>query len=156
MKKAIFWISALVLVSVTSCNKGNGTPETWSFEGTSYNANSVSGQTGLLVGTMIGAINPNNIVQISCIFHNNILPTTSGNYTVVKSNPGLNQVAFNLNINIGQAIYNSTGGNGSQKVAVSVSGGEVSIVGSHITLSTAPAAPIDSSATFSINITQQQ
>jgi len=155
MKRAIFGLVVIALLFSTSCNKSNNTLETWSFEGTNYNATSVSGQTGVLVATNIGALNPSSYVQVSCFFLHDSLPTVAGSYTVVSGTPAAKQVALSLSLNAGTKVYNSTGGNGTQTVAVSISGGKVTVIGSNITLAATSGTPVDSSATFSLNITQQ-
>ena len=153
MKKAIFGILTIALVLASSCNKSNGIVETWSFQGSNYNANVVSGQTGILIASQTSTINPSELTQLSCIFANNRLPTTAGNYVVVNGTPRANQIAINLSFNSGQTIYKSTGGTGIQKAAISISSGKLTVVGSNITLKNT-AAPYDS-ASINLNITQQ-
>ena len=153
MKKSIFGILTIALVFASSCNKNNNPPETWSFKGTNYTANIVTGQTGVLIATQTSAIDPSNLTQLSCIFQNNILPVNPGNYTVVSGTPRANQVAITLSFNSAQTIYKATGGNGTQKATVSISGGKVTVVGSNIILKNTTASSDTSAINF--NITQQ-
>lgn len=154
MKKAILGILAIAILFAVSCNKSNNPPETWSFKGINYNANIVSGQTGVLIATQTSTIDPSILTQLSCVFPNNLLPTAPGNYTVVSGTPRANQVAISLSFNSAQTVYKATGGNGTQKATVSISGGMVTLVGSNITLKNISAS--SDTGFLNLNITQQQ
>lgn len=156
MKKAILAVIVIAYIFVSSCNKGTYLPEIFSFKGINYGANYVLGQTGVLIATSSSSVNPNNFNQVSCFFLHDNLPTVPGTYTVVSGIPAASQVALSMSLDSGQNIYSSTGGNGTQKVTVSLSGGKVTVVGSNITLACNTAWPPDTSATFSLNITQQK
>jgi hypothetical protein len=151
MNKTALVIIVTASIFATSCKKSpNSTIETFSFKGTSYTVNTVTAQTGVMVATVVPPFDPSTTVQLSCTFPDTTLPIFPGSYYVVNGTPSTNQVALSVSFNSGQQIYKSTGGNGTQKVAVTISGGKVTVVGSNITMLSGT-----DTASINLNITQQ-
>ena len=124
------------------------TPPTgiWSFKGTNDTAGHCTAASGTLQSSISGSL-------IVCSFFNNVLPTTSGNYTVTQALPSAtNQIEIALNY--GGNAYLSTGGNGSnQTVSVTLIGGKVSLLGSGIEM--VNAANYSDSASLNFAMTEQ-
>ena len=165
MKNAIIAILAVGLLTATSCKKSSTNTSaggSWTFKTVTYPAvfcaGNLYGNSGTLSAgdvslTGSGSSTADDLV---CTFYN-ALPTAAGTYTVIgpNGNPGAGQIQMVTTIGgVNGKTYVSTGGNGAETVAVTVSGGKVTITGSGIEMFT-PSTPSDS-AGLSLNITQLQ
>ena len=153
MKKVIFGLFVFSLLFASSCKKSNSTPNSWTFKGNQYGASlatfAIPGDFSATCSSTNQTIN-GGFIDIN--FGSGANPTTGGNYSVVSNAYTTNQVSIQLTTgnSTGSTTYNSTGSNNSQ-LAVSISGGKVSVTGSGIMLTNGT-----DSATVSINITQTQ
>ena len=161
MKKISFCFVILSLFLASSCSKNSNNPSsnnisnlptnTWTFKSNTYTANTVSGNssTGLLSAS---ALSPQG--KLSFNFYA-VLPTSNGYYTVARAgNPqSADQVGLYLYEGYSN-LYYSTGGDGNQKVYVSVNAGKVSVSGANLQFYSATNSADSSAASF--NITQTQ
>jgi hypothetical protein len=168
MKKiTLALIAMMLIIFVSSCKKDNPT-DFWSFEGNTYYVDSTtvspftynhwSSNIALNI-TSTSTVNTDiGYSNLYFIFPNYTLPTTNGTYTVVSTNPTGMQVFITFFRNSdtkGNFSYSTTGGDGNEKVTVTVGPtGLVSLSGSGIVLQN-NASPYDSSA-LNFNVTQKQ
>jgi hypothetical protein len=134
MKRVIFGCLAIALLMVASCSKNNTTTGptayTWSFKGVTDTATTCTAVGNTLEATYSSATNPGNL---DIIFNGTSVPTTAGQYTVVAGYTANSPGQVVLQTNIGSNQYNATGGNGTQKVNVTVSAtGKLTVTGSAI------------------------
>jgi len=158
MKKAIFGIIVCLMV-LSSCRKSNPPASypygSWSLNTVTFPVTACVGNAPTLTATDSFTANPScNIV----IYFDSILPTTAGTYTVVNQNlvPGANQVSIAVGYVAPGVLNNyiSTGGNGTEKVKVTVSNGKISVSGSGIEMTNTGLGADSTALTFNINQTQ--
>ncbi len=161
MKKVIFGIIAVTLLMITSCTKNNNPGGSWTFQSATYNTASCTTSSASATLTVSNTSTPaiNSVSMVFSFF--NGLPTTNGTYTVLNANshillPSGNWVVINASMGeaMTQQYYSTGGGNGPQKLSVTMNNGKISISGSGIELANT-ANPSDSSA-LTVNITQLQ
>lgn len=155
MKKTIFAIIAIGLLTITSCTKSSSTNgNSWTFRTVTYNTTSCTGFTNTLSASNVTNTNTTTFGTLTCTFFGTTLPANGGTYTVVSGTPiNGTQVAITGTTAGSTNSYKSTGGNGNnQTVTINVSGGKVSVNGSGVELVNV-SAPSDSSA-LSVSITQ--
>jgi len=165
MKNVIMAILAFGLLTAPSCKKSSTTTSaggSWTFKTISYSAVFCTGNLYGNAGTLsagdvsLTGTGSSTADDLVCTFYN-ALPTSAGNYTVIgpNGNPVAGQIQIVTTIGgVNGKTYVSTGGNGAETIAVTVSGGKVTLIGSGIEMYT-PSNPSDSSA-LSLNITQLQ
>ena len=159
MKKLLY--ITICLLAFASCKKSTTTapnpPQTWTLNSTIFKVTSCLADSAgaSLAATDSFSGNPScNIV----VNFNSSLRTASGWYTV--ANQGIPPAAGQVSISVGYTApgvlnnYLCTGGNGTQKVNVTVSNGKIGVVGTGIEMADIGIAT-DSSA-LSFNITQTQ
>jgi len=153
MRKTIFAIMAIGLLTITSCSK-SPTPNSWTFRTLTYNTTTCSGSAGTLSASNLASNNSTSYGTLTCTFFGTTLPSSGGTYTVVGTTPLNNtQVAITATTGGSANNYKSTGGNGSnQTVTISVANGKVTVAGSGVELINLT-APADSAA-LTVNITQ--
>ena len=154
MRKTIFAVMAIGLLTITSCSKNTPTGNSWIFRTVTYNTTSCTGTGATLSASSMTSNNSTSYGTLTCTFFGTTLPGSGGTYTVVSTIPiNSTQVAITGTTDGTANNYKSTGGNGSnQTVTISVSNGKVSVTGSGVELVNL-VSPADSSA-LSVNITQ--
>jgi hypothetical protein len=144
MKKPI----AIVLISViillfTSCKKdpSNGAYGSWTVNNTTYPAtvfyDNVLGSPGtLVIPNSAGASSSNAVRAMNIIFYDSI-PTSSGIYSVISDSNTLatpGQVQIWSGGNLQSEFYGSTGVGNNQNIAVTISGGKLTLTGTNINM----------------------
>lgn len=155
MKKTIFAIIAIGLLTITSCSKNNSNNgNSWTFRTVTYNTTTCTGFSGTLSASNVSTSNTTTYGTLTCTFFGTTLPANGGPYTVVSGTPvNSTQVAITATTAGATNSYRSTGGNGNnQTVTISVSNGKVNVNGSGVELVNT-SSPADSAA-LSVNITQ--
>jgi hypothetical protein len=156
MKKIVTAALAISLMICASCKKSAlGPAGYWTFQGTTYDAESCSGGPGILNASNLNNNNVYTYGTIECNFYNNVLPSVPGTfYVVAYPARAANQIAMNISIGGALVNYNSTG-SGTDTVAVTVAAnGYVTVRGSGIIMLNASGGT-DSSA-LALRLTQTQ
>ena len=157
MPKTFTGIFVITMLILASCKKNSDPGGSWTFLGTTYyvaGCDTASG--GSLNASNANGNNNYTYGTIGVSFHGRI-PTTAGTYMVVKFPPTDGQAAITVGINGSYPTtnYNSTGGNGTETVKVSIgSNGLINVSGSGIVMSNASGGT--DSSTLSLNITRTQ
>ena len=154
MKKVIFGMLVLSSVFITSCKKSSSNPGGfWTFKSTTYNATTCTAGTGELDATNLTSSNTTTFSTFVVGFYNGTLPTTGGQYTVANNGTPTSSTQVGIQVSTDGTsgnTYESTGGNGTQKVTVSVSNGKVSVSGSGITVGNVMTSSDSAGVNFSI------
>jgi hypothetical protein len=166
VRKSIFIFIALGILAIPSCNKG-GTPHnviyqggSWTLGSLSYKATSCVGSTASALLTVSGVSGDGRTSFTMTFNFTDGYPTANGTYTVLNGHnegsvPLENLVMINATLTGGiNGQFYSSGGDGSQKVTVTVANGKISLSGSGIEMLNAGNA--SDSTQLSINITQTQ
>jgi len=159
MKSAAYLVLALVILATASCSKSinNDPAGSWTFQSVAYTAGICEGAS---VGSLTAVCTSGNYTSYILIFFYDSLPAVSGTYTVISSNPasftalGPGQLYLQMGIDSGTNKYFSTGGNGMEKVNVTVSNNKVKVSGAGIVMANYFNPP--DSAPVTLNITQTQ
>jgi hypothetical protein len=155
MKKVIFGFLVLTVMFATSCKKNSSSTLAWSIYGITYNQGTC--QVEPVYGTNeLVAVSANPTSTIYADFYNGTVPTGSGTFYVTNNpNPTASNLVFLEFDNATTGVdYFSTGGNGTTKVAISVSAsGKISLNASNVEMLNTTTS-IDSTA-MNINIAQQ-
>jgi hypothetical protein len=150
----------MICMLLASCKKSNTTISagTWTFQSSTFHAGICTGASSF-TGTLTAAqVSNSDFCYISCIFYNS-LPTTNGSYNVVAYNAGSVQLSpgqayLQMVIDSDINMFTSTGGDGKEKLNVSVSNGKVSASGSGIEMAKYINPSDSSPVTFNITRTQ--
>lgn len=158
--KRLFYI-LICLLAFASCKKN--TPATsypwgsWAMNNTTFKVTSCVADSALADLTATDSFIGNPSCNIVINF-NNALPVGSGWYTVANENvpPAAGQVSITVGYSSPGVLNNylCTGGNGTQKVNVTVSNGKISVSGTGIEMINIGAGTDSTALTF--NITQTQ
>jgi hypothetical protein len=168
MKKAILVFISLGLLAMASCRKDaqstihNVTYQggSWTFGAVPYNATSCAGAPASAMLTASGLSGSGSTTFTMTFGFTDGYPATGGTYTVLNGhNEGLIPLAnfVMINATLTGAIngqFYSSGGNGDQKVTVTVANGKISLSGQGIEMLNA--ANASDSTVLSLNITQTQ
>jgi hypothetical protein len=138
MKNTILFTLLSIILILGACKKN--APATlvfpggsWSFNRTAFSATECDTAGATLIATDSLTGNPDCLLSVS--FYNS-LPVSSGFYTVASQGqtPGPGQVYIAVGYVVPSVLNNyiSTGGNGTEKVNVTVANGKVAISGSGI------------------------
>jgi hypothetical protein len=159
MKRIIFAHLALAMLAFSSCHKSSTSASypdgSWTFNSVTFPVTACIANDPTLTATDSLAGTPScNII----IYFDSLLPVTSGTYTVVSQSivPSANQVSIALGYVAPGVLNNyvSTGGNGTEKVSVTLSNGKLKISGSGIEMLNTGLGTDSAAVTF--NITQTQ
>lgn len=159
MRNAIFGLLLMGMLIAGSCHKGppSASGGSWTFKGLTYTATSCVGIDSIAYLTATDSTVIGMTGSVTIAFYN-VLPTGNGIYTVVNGSIPNQPYQVAILASIGSAIsglnYQSTGGNGSQTVHVTLSNGKISLTGPGIEMSNTAAA--SDTAALSLNITQLQ
>ena len=130
MAKTLTAMLVISILTLASCKKSTESGNSWTFQGTTYYVSNCDSARGILTASDINANNYYTYSTIAIYFYIS-LPTAAGTYAVAKFPPAANQVSIIVGIDgSSPAInYNSTGGNGTETVNVTVSNGLVTASG---------------------------
>ena len=171
MKKTLTISLVLGLAIIFSCKKKTDTvnptgisTQTWTFRGMNFSTNECYADTvhsNLNLSANNAGHDSAGYCALICFFYGNTLPTANGTYTValvnaVDSTIAATQVTFRLELGDSLNNYLSTGGNGHETVAVTVSNGKLSITGTGIEMAHYNSSYITDSAALNFNVTQTQ
>ena len=163
MKNILLGILAVAFLFTTSCKKNNTITGSWTFDGTTYNANSSSVVTGsFLTASNLTSSDSATYGTLQVDFDGYALPTKSGTYTIVGTTypAAANQVSIGVTTNGGlnsnntladTKTYQSTGTSGTVTLAVTVSGGKITVSGSNIQMHNVNNPADTGSLTFNIS-----
>lgn len=134
MKKSIFAIAAIVLLTSAYYQKGGLIPEgSWTFKSNHYRANSFMRHRE---STAIFDTTQNPHPKFIVDFYGHV-PSASGIYKVIQERPrAADEISIGVGIinGAGLTFYSTTGGNGKETVNVIVSDGKMKISGTGIEL----------------------
>jgi hypothetical protein len=150
MKKVFFALAVLILVFAVSCNKTPAGGGSWTFLGNTYYVTSCVGSGSYISATNSSNTNSTIFGGLTIQFSGTALPKASGTYTVVDTVPIGTQVAITATVGGPADTAYAATGNG-QTVAVTVSGGKVSVSGSNIELQNANINPASFPLSFNVN-----
>jgi hypothetical protein len=159
MRNAIFGLLLVGMLPISSCHKGPAPAPggSWTFKGVTYSVTSCVGNDSIFYLTATDSTAQGFAGSVTVAFYN-VLPAATGTYTVVNgsapSQPTQVAIIASLGSSVAGLNYQSTGGNGSQTVHVSISNGKISLTGSRIEMSSTTNS--SDSAALSLNINQLQ